>query len=160
MLARRYFQSHGPATLKDFAWWSGLKIVDARAALSEVSDSLDSMIFDGSEYWYQQGLNGTSRASVLLLPGFDEYMLGYTDRSAALALEHSEKIVPGKNGMFLPTIVVDGRVVGTWKRTITPKLVRIQCMPFVPLDPKRRPELMRAAQRYGDYLGLSVDFQQ
>jgi hypothetical protein len=160
MLAERYFQSHGPATLKDFAWWSGLKIVDARAALSEISDSLDSVVVDGAEYWYRRGLKATSQPSVLLLPGFDEYLLGYTDRSAALAAEHSEKIVPGKNGMFMPTIVVDGRVVGTWKRTITAQSVRIKCTSFAPLSTNRHAELVHAAQRYGAYLGLSVDLQQ
>ena len=90
---------------------------------------------------------------VLLLPGFDEYLLGYGDRSAVVAPEHAGRIVPGGNGLFRPTIVVDGRVAGTWRRTsrageivVTPRL-------FGPPDAGLLAGLSDAARGYGSFLG-------
>jgi hypothetical protein len=115
--ALRYFTSHGPATVRDLAWWASLTLTEARAGLALVRDRLDAFDVDGNEYLLAPGLT-PAPDGVVLLPGFDEYLLGYHGRSAALAAEHSEIIVPGKNGMFKPTIVVNGEVVGTWSRSI------------------------------------------
>ena len=106
-LARRYFTGHGPATLHDFAWWSGLKISEARAAIEMTAAHLASETIEGKVYWMSpdQPARRTASPSVHLLPGFDEYMLGYQDRSAALDPQHAQKIVPGGNGMFMPTLV-------------------------------------------------------
>ena len=95
-------------------------------------------------------------ARVHLLPGFDEYLLGYGDRTAALAPEHSEAIVPGGNGMFKPTIVVDGEVVGTWRRTVRPARPSIEPAPFDRLSAGVLDELAVAARAYGAYLGRPV----
>jgi hypothetical protein len=115
-LARRYFTSRGPATVKDFAWWAGITQADAKTGLAgaeglaEVHDAL----------WSGEAEAGHAPASlgsgVITLPGFDEYILGYQDRAHPLAAEHFERIVPGNNGIFLPMLVIRGRVVGTWKR--------------------------------------------
>lgn len=118
-LARRYFEGHGPATVRDFANWTKLTAADVRAAVGLARPALVERTFDGVPTL--AGANGPATApraarSVALLPGFDEYLLGYQDRSAALAAEHKERIVPGGNGVFRPTVVVDGRVVGTWRR--------------------------------------------
>jgi hypothetical protein len=91
-----------------------------------------------------------------LLPGFDEYLLGYTDRSAVLAEEHSPLVFPGKNGMFLSTIVVDGAVAGTWKRTTTAKSVTIDIRPFAPLTAKAKAAVQDAAQEYAKFLELEL----
>jgi hypothetical protein len=90
---------------------------------------------------------------VHLLPGFDEYLLGYADRSAALAPEHSQAVVPGGNGMFLPTIVADGEVVGTWRRTVNAREIVVDPMPFGPLPGPVREGLVEAARAYGAFLG-------
>ncbi|MGH8045737.1 MAG: winged helix DNA-binding domain-containing protein, partial [Chthoniobacterales bacterium] len=107
-LALRYFASHGPATQADFVWWSGLKSADARAAIALVAPQLASETADGKTYWMRgdSALPGPSPG--FLLPGFDEYLLGYTDRSAVLDARHAVKIVPGSNGIFLPMLVNDG----------------------------------------------------
>jgi hypothetical protein len=65
-----------------------------------------------------------------LLPGFDEYLLGYKDRSAVLATKHAQKVVPGSNGVFMPMLVVAGQVVGTWKRTLKRNELDILLKPF------------------------------
>ena len=100
-LALRYFNSHGPATLADFVWWSGLKISDARKALEMVSSKL---VKEG-DYWMGAGSSSAKvTRSAHLLPCFDEYLLGYTDRSTVLDPQHAAGIIAG--GMFLPTVVV------------------------------------------------------
>jgi hypothetical protein len=120
--ALRYFRSHGPATVEDFAWWTGLRITTARAALAEASGQLDRWDVAGSTYWMDPatpdrlaGARSEARG-VLLLPGFDELLLGYRDRSAVLDPAHADRVVPGGNGMFKATVVSHGQVVGTWRR--------------------------------------------
>src|SRR6478736_4281366 len=116
----RYFRSHGPATERDFAWWSGIPLTETRAALAAVRDQLVCLEFDGTSYWlsaetaalFDDGVPG--QRTVLALPGFDEFLLGYADRSLVLPPEHADKIVPGGNGVFKKTIVAGGAVIGTW----------------------------------------------
>jgi hypothetical protein len=119
--ALRYFAGHGPATVRDFAWWTKLTLTDARAAIAAASGELTELTLNGVSYWIatselDAAAASGSTAAVHALPGFDEYLLGYEDRSLALAEEHSGRIVPGKNGIFLPLIVAKGEVIGTWRR--------------------------------------------
>ncbi len=156
-LAKRYFMSHGPATLKDFMWWSGLTSVDAKAGLLANGTLLVSKKVDGKEYWMKKVAIPSSREkSAYLLPGFDEYMLGYQDRSAALPREHTNRIVPGGNGMFLSTIVLDGQVVGTWKKEIKKDRLVITLNPFTTLTEKDQKRLEVPAKQYGTFLGLTA----
>ncbi|QCB96680.1 winged helix DNA-binding domain-containing protein [Arthrobacter sp. PAMC25564] len=119
-LLLRYLRSHGPATERDFAWWSGIPLTEVRTALAGVRHELVGLEFEGTGYWLSpataalldHGVPGAR--SVLALPGFDEFLLGYTDRSLVLPARHADKIVPGGNGMFRKTIVAGGEVVGTW----------------------------------------------
>ncbi|MCB0182020.1 MAG: AlkZ family DNA glycosylase, partial [Anaerolineae bacterium] len=99
-LARRYFTGHGPATVQDFIWWSGLLTADARAAVEMVTAELIENVVDGQTYWVSPTESGPKAPSptVYLLPGFDEYLLGYRDRSAVLDPAHAKKVVPGGNG--------------------------------------------------------------
>jgi hypothetical protein len=157
-LARRYFASHGPATIGDFAWWAGLTMADARLGLEGAKGDLLPDQRNGQAYWMTKGAE-SQRADdpsrVYLLPGFDEHLLGYKDRSAVLAAEHAQRIVPGNNGMFLPTLVVAGQVIGTWKRRLTKKALEITLHPFIPLEVSQE-SLLEAAQRYSHFLGLSL----
>ncbi len=120
-LALRYFRSHGPATVKDFARWTKLGVTDARQGVETVRPRLDCLSLDGVDYLLDPNtparLEGCRREAlgVFLLPGFDEFMLGYGDRSAALPREFADRIAPGGNGMFRPTVIRGGEVVGTWK---------------------------------------------
>ncbi|RFA14300.1 hypothetical protein B7R21_06870 [Subtercola boreus] len=158
-LALRYFTSHGPASLRDFLWWSNLLVPDAKAGLDAAKGRLESFTVDGVEYWMPAGALAEApvRSTVHLLPGFDEYLLGYTDRSAVLAAEYSERIVPGGNGMFLPTIVAGGRVVGTWSRKAGAARVTVTPAPFEPLGAEQAAGIARAAARYCAYLGLTLN---
>ncbi len=122
-LARRYFISHGPASLKDFSGWAMLTVSDAKAGLEAVKDELEMFEYDGMAYYHAPGLKPVPQDAALLLPGFDEYLLGYKDRSAVLKIEHAGKIVPGGNGMFLATVVNDGQIVGLWRRKVNAQSV-------------------------------------
>jgi len=146
-LTRRYFISHGPATLKDLAGWGMLTMTDAKTGLAAVSDQLDSAEFAGATYYYAKGLQPAAEPNVFLLPGFDEYVLGYKDRSAAVPDEHSQKVVPGNNGMFKATIVVNGQIVGTWKRA-NRKALQIEASYFA----KEYPLPQAILDRYGQFL--------
>lgn len=148
----RYFCGHGPATIRDFAWWSSLTLTAARRGLAAVESQLESIEVDGIEYWHSPGLEPAD-PGVHTLPGFDEYVLGYQDRSAQLEAQFATTIVPGGNGMFLPTIVVDGEIVGTWRRTLGARQVTVAPVPFVELTVSARRGVGSEVERYGRYLG-------
>ena len=118
-LAMRYFSSHGPATLYDFIWWSGLPARDARKALDILNSQLTSTQIDTQIYWFDPNHAALKSASeqVHLLPAYDEFIISYKDRSACLMQEYVKKTI-SSNGMFWPVIIVDGKVIGLWKRTI------------------------------------------
>ena len=157
----RYFRSHGPATLADFAWWTQLPLAEVRAAFENVRGRLVEHRFGGAGYWMSpetaalldSGAPGAR--SVLLLPGFDEFLLGYRDRSAVLPLEHSDRIVPGGNGVFKKTLVAGGEVIGTWAvergnrpAAVVPELFE----PARNLGPAAQAALRKAADRYLSFL--------
>ena len=158
-LARRYFASHGPATLYDFAWWAGLPLKDARLGAAAARPALSSAVAGEKEYWWAGDLPEQATADqpedVQLLPGFDEYLLGYTDRSDVLDGGHAQKVVPGNNGMFRPMVVVNGQVSGAWKRTVKKKALEITLEPFTPLAAAEE-TIRAAAQRYSRFLELPL----
>jgi hypothetical protein len=114
-LAKRYFLSHAPATTSDFAYWSGLSMSEARHAVELNHEVPSSVIMDNTEYWVPTALHPVKLPAlpkVLLLPCFDEYAIGYKDRSAILDGAHRESLGYGVNNNI---IVIDGLVVGTWQ---------------------------------------------
>jgi Winged helix DNA-binding domain len=155
-LAWRYFKGHGPATLQDFVWWSGLNVRDAKEGLEAVSSRLQSLTVNDKVYWMNPETARLSKKApiVYLLPGFDEFLLGYRDRSASLDPGDAQKIQAGSNGMFSSTIVIDGKVVGTWKRELTKKALRISTDLFRPLSKKEAQILEEAFCSYSSFLGV------
>jgi hypothetical protein len=143
-LADRYFRSHGPATVHDFSWWSGLTVADAKVAIEMLSSEFARETIDGSVYITPLD-QPTAPAGLHLLPGFDEFLLGYKDRSAALDPIDARKVVPGNNGMFMPTIVAAGRVAGIWKSAT------ISATPFRPLTQRESRAYRTAATRYARF---------
>ncbi|GII80276.1 hypothetical protein Sru01_52580 [Sphaerisporangium rufum] len=120
-LAERYFRGHGPATARDFARWTGLLAADVRAGLALARPRLARLEVDGVEHLMAPetpdllAAHRDQARGTFLLPGFDELLLGYADRTAVLPAEFAGRIVPGGNGIFQPTVVDDGQVVGTWR---------------------------------------------
>lgn len=150
-LTKQYFTSHGPATTQDLAWWSGLTMTEVKQGLEAAKTDVESIVVSHTTYYLGRGLEPAKSPSAFLLPGFDEYMLGYKDRSAALALEHSQKVVPGGNGMFLATVVIDGQIVGTWKRIVKKSGVAINHTPFE-IGRELQKSLVAAESQYKAYL--------
>ncbi len=115
-LALRYFTGHGPATVRDLAWWSGLPLTLMREVTERVHDRLERIEVDGIEYLMRPGLRPEADG-VHLLPAYDEYLVGYEDRTAAIPPGGVGGVIGRDNPIFSPTIVTRGRVVGTWART-------------------------------------------
>lgn len=160
-LALRYFTSHGPATPHDFSWWSGLTVTDTRRALEMIGSGLETAIVDGVSYWFppsapERKAKKKLRRRVHLLPAFDEYMVSYKDRSAALDPEHNGTVITG-NGIFRPIIVAEGKVTGVWKRTPGKRGAVLEASFFDPADAMTNEELAEVARPYGEYLGTGVE---
>ena len=134
-LAVRYFDSHGPALRKELGRWTALPAADVRRAIEPPERD----------------------SQVLLLSGFDEYVLGYGDRSTMMTAEQLKLVIPGGNGIFRPTVVDDGVVVGTWNRTIKKARVEVAVSPFGDSNARQRRGIDRAAGGYGDFLDLDAD---
>ncbi len=151
-LARRYFTSHGPATLQDFMWWSGLTAADARAGLEMVRSAFIQEVIDSRTYWLSPS---TPTATVVpptayLLPPYDEYTVAYKDRSAILDPLYSQQT---GHGIFSPTIAIDGQIVGSWKREFKKDGVVITLNPFTSLSEAQNEAIVVAAERYGRFVG-------
>jgi hypothetical protein len=159
-LTRRYFTSHGPATVQDFVWWSGLTGADVRAGLEMVKSQLMHEVVDGQTYWFAPSPPPAKDLSqtAYLLPNFDEYIVGYTDRSAMFDASHTHKLDPRGNILFSHTMVLNGRVVGTWKRTLKKNTVVIEANPFIPLSEAETRAFASSANHYGAFLDRSVNF--
>jgi hypothetical protein len=155
-LTRRYFTSHGPATVPDFVWWSGLTAKDVNSGLDMVQPQLLKEVIDGKTYWRSSSMLTVKRAARVahLLPQFDEYLVSYKDRSAAVEANSNKETLRG--GLLNPTIVIDGLVVGSWKRSLEQKSVRITLNYFAPVSKAERQLVADAADRYGAFLGLTV----
>ena len=160
-LARRYFTSHGPATPADFAWWSGLTAADAQAGLEMARSSLGYERFDGFELWsaHDRPARRGAPPQAHLLPAYDEYLVSYKERGAVLEALRAAGVRPTAFQVLSPTIVLDGQVVGNWKRTLANGQLTVTPHPFVPLAKSDAPAVYQAAERYGAFLGLPVSFQ-
>jgi len=154
-LAQRYFTSHGPATVQDFMWWSGLVATEALAGLEMVKPHLVQEVIDGQTHWLSSLRPTATDASptAYLLPAYDEYTVAYKDRSAVLNPVYAKRADSGY-GISSPTIVIDGQVVGTWKRTLKKGSVVITPSPFTVLKKAEKHAFTLAARQYGAFLKL------
>jgi hypothetical protein len=155
-LALRYFRSHGPATLQDFGWWSSLTVAEARLGLDGVKPKLIEQKVGDVTYWLADGAAPARVKSpdVHLLPGFDEYLLGYTDRSHILEKVHNTSVIHS-NGIFKPTVVVDGQVVGTWGRRMVKNKLVVTPTTFAPLTAQQQRAFTKALERYVAFLNAA-----
>lgn len=151
----RFFTSHGPAQLKDFAWWSGLSMKDARRGVDLATPQLASEIIDDNTYWFSPN-SKTVRPkppAALLLSIYDEYTIAYKDRSALGAERYIEKLLAMGNALT-SVIILDGKIAGTWKRIVKRGCVEIVTSLFKPLRKAERDALKTAAIGYGEFLEM------
>jgi len=151
----RYFASHGPAQLKDFAWWSGLTVQDAQRGLDLAAPQLAHEIIDGNTYWFSPNTKTvkSEAPAALLLSIYDEYTIAYKDRSALGGERYSEKLLAMGNALN-SVLILDGKIAGTWKRVIKKGRVEIMTNPFRPLRKDEREAVKAAATGYGEFLEM------
>jgi Winged helix DNA-binding domain len=156
-LVRRYFVSHGPATVKDFSWWSSLTTADTKRGLELVGDALESRIVEGVAYWCGPGLPArVDPPRAHLLQGYDEYAIAYSESRRVLDIEgHAGSVLAG-DGMFTHAVLLDGQVVGRWRRRPGSRTVSIGVQLGRPLDAAATEAVDHAVQRYGEFVGSAI----
>jgi hypothetical protein len=153
-LTERYFTSHGPATIQDFCWWSGLTQTEARRGLEIIKQKLVEEKINGQSFWMKTTTPAKIKTpGIYLLPPFDEYLVAYKDRSAALESLHSRKVF-SINGIFSPVVIINGKIAAIWKRTITKKEVIIELQAFQKFTPAQKESIRKAAKKYSRFIGL------
>lgn len=153
-LAERYFTSHGPATIQDFCWWSGLTQAEAKRGLEKIKQNLVEEKINGQSFWMKAIMPARIKTpGIYLLPPFDEYLVSYKDRSAALENLHSKQVFT-VNGIFSPVVIINGKIAAIWKRTITKKEVIIELQAFQKFTPPQKEGIKKAAKKYGRFIGL------
>jgi len=159
-LAKTYFTSHCPATIKDFIWWSGLPVKDARNALEMVKSNFISEIIGSETYWFTNSFSllQKHKSSVYLLPAFDEFLISYKDRSASFPLGNHKKAFTS-NGIFRPVIVINGHVTGIWKRTIKKDTVLIDVDLFQPHNKAMKILIEESALCFGSFLDKRIEIK-
>lgn len=157
-LARRYFTSHGPATVDDCSWWSGLTKSEVRQGIDLAGGSLVEESFAGKSYWSGEPAVQTESGSpiVRLLPDFDEYFIAYKDRSALFERLVAEKVRYTSDDFFYPPFLVDDQIAGAWKRTIKKDGAVIETKIMARLNDEETRAFQEAVRRYESYLGMPV----
>jgi hypothetical protein len=158
-IAERYIRSHGPVTEKDLAGWFNKTLTVTREALEALGDRIERQVIDGTQWLTHVDAPETpaTHVGVHLLPQWDEFLLGYKGRDLALPPEHVARVVPGRNMVFKPTLVVDGEVAGTWRREQRASRVLLEVTPFSPVGTGRWRDVERAAAAYGRFVGRDVE---
>ena len=153
-LALRYFTSHGPATVYDFAWWSGLTVTDAKSGLETVKSNLISEVFENNIYWFTDNERpGVKTVPAFLLPNYDEYIVSYKDRSAAIESKNVIKADP-RGTIFNHTIIINGKVEGIWKAILKKSNMELVIDPFKSFTKKDTRKIELACKNYVKFSGL------
>lgn len=154
-LARRYFKSRGPATVKDFTWWSGLSPDDGRKAVEIVKSQLDSDGGNGQTYFFSSAAGSKKpKDAVYLLPSWDEYTVAYKDRSSVIDPAHESK---AGHGIFNPNIIVNGLIKGSWRRTLKNDKVLLEVHYFSPASKAMHKSVGTIATRYAKFHGKKLE---
>jgi hypothetical protein len=158
-LAEIYFQSHSPATLKDFSWWSGLNQTDAKKAIESINKKLETIQANDLSYYVYETVNIpltpfkggiTANNEIYLLPAFDEYLISYAHRFDAIEKEKAA-LAFTNNGIFKPVIIHQGKVIGIWKRTISGKKMKTEIFPFEKISNKMEKEIEQKMEEFIKY---------
>ncbi|HWB91938.1 MAG TPA: winged helix DNA-binding domain-containing protein [Puia sp.] len=174
-LARRYFTSRGPATLQDFAWWGGVNLGQAKRGFEVVKEMLECVVVNGQAYWFARALVDTAGLAlpgsgtladtaslalprsgalppVILLPAFDELTVAYKDRSDILPREYEKESSYG----LKPVVVVNGRIVGIWRRVLGKGKVIVEVRLFEKVSKTAERLIGREVKRYGKFVEEGV----
>lgn len=165
-LTRRYFIGHGPATVKDFRWWSSLSSADIASALEAVGDDLIEESVDGTSFWFanpdpdeaiRDGGGRDKSPTVYLIQSYDEYVVGYTESKYVLDISGTARSRPGGRAIFNQVILLDSQVAGYWRPTTKKGVVRIEAVLDSPFGLAQHQALRGAADQYAEFLGLTAE---
>lgn len=158
-LTRRYFTTRGPATLQDFTWWSGLTMTDARKGIDMVKSQFEHEVLDDKIYWFPAAVLPVKEKSPTahLLPNYDEYFIGFKDRSAIGEIVKQAGIKADDPALIAHVIILDGQIVGGWKRTVTKNAVILERNLLTDLTRSGERALAREIDRYSEFLQLPVE---
>jgi len=158
-LTLRYFTGHGPATVKDFRWWSSLTTADIREGLGMVASQLAHQVIDGVSYWFAAPPPPPLKAAsptVHLLQGYDEYIVGYSESKYVLDVSGAARLMSQERGIYNHAVILDSQVAGRWKRMLKKNIVIIEVVLYTPFDDAQTQALQAAAERHGAFLGLAA----
>ena len=159
-LTLRYFRSHGPAQVQDFTWWSGLTAGEARRGLTLAGAALEHRVVEGKDYWSDAAADGASSAAVVahLLPNFDEYTVGYRDRSALMPAGGRFDPSLYSFGSILSNVIAIGGVVhGAWRRSSSRGGVLIEMRTSERLSARDSAAVTLAGRRMSRFLGRPLE---
>lgn len=156
-LTRRYFTSHGPATLRDYVWWSGLTVREARAGLDMVSPAFVQRTVGKRTYWLVASRSSPPPpSSTYLLPNYDEFLIAYKDRGPASGSPHPDAVSLEGRDAFAHPLVIDGQLAGVWRRMLKADSVLVDAIPYRHLTHANSRALAAAAERYGKFMNMTV----
>jgi len=160
-LTRRYFATRGPATPHDFAWWSGLTVAHAKRGVEMSGRELERVTLGADYYYWPVARTPRPRGtqSAHLLPNYDEYFIGYRNRSAVAQRLGDSTTITGGSALIPHVIVVDGQLVGTWRRTFEKDAVTLTLDLRTRLSVAESRRVTSAARRFGDFLGMRADIR-
>jgi winged helix DNA-binding protein len=160
-LARRYFTTRGPATVDDFAWWSGLTKADAKRGVEAAATHLQHESIEGRSYWFPSAERQVRISGTLahLLPNYDEYFVGLKDRSAFGVRLESSGVKPRTSALSGHALVINGQIVGGWRRTLIGRTVVVEPKPLISLSEAERRGVGAAAKRLGRFLAVPVEIR-
>jgi hypothetical protein len=152
-LTRRYFTSHGPATARDFSWWSGLTVADAQRGLAILGSDLQREETEGQTHWFAPSAlpARATTETAHLLPNFDEYAVGYQGYDSLFQELGADKF------LYRHPLIIEGRMAGGWKRNQIKNAVAVEVSVFAPLSEVQRQAVSAAADQYGAFIGLPVE---
>jgi hypothetical protein len=158
-LVRRYFSTRGPATLKDFTVWSGLTMADAKSGIEMVKSALISEEMDGRTYWFPESHSPAKQKMPIahLLPNYDEYFIGFKDRSAIGEIAKRSGIESNDPRLISHIVILDGQVVGGWRRTLNKDSVTVEITPIAKLTKTEERAIYAESERFGKFLKLPID---
>ena len=154
-LGKRYFLSRGPATVQDFAWWSGLTLTEAKQSIELNKKHLAHEVVNGEAFWFSSNMPVKQKParSIHVLPPFDEYAVAYKGRTEILATKFIKKT---GHGIFKPTIIMDGQIIGIWKRTEMKDNVHVEISPFISLSKVASRQIRTAVQSYASFTSKAL----
>ena len=158
-LTRLYFRTRSPATPQDFSWWSGLSVAEAKRGIDMAGAELKPIRIDDVQYWVHGEVPSRPKPSALLLPNYDEFFIGYRDRSAIGLRLKSARMVTGGSALVAYVIAVDGQLVGAWKRSLGRDAIKLDVNLLDRLTSAEEKRVLAEVRRFETFAGRAVDLR-